>query len=173
MSTSSALSTSMWRDGTQVDGRSGLETRAPMAHPIALIVDDDADFRDALAEVLRSEGCHVVEAANGEEAIAVLDSLTPEVILLDLIMPVLNGWSLFAEIEGRPELKGVPVVFMSGVPQMAPGGGSLVLKKPFDLPTILTLLDGVRCGPASSEFRLKSAGRTMSAYRSGDSRGRN
>src|ERR1700722_9735703 len=138
-----------------------------MSHPIALIVDDDADFRGTLADVLRAEGCHVVEAANGDEAIAVLDSLTPDVILLDLIMPVMNGWSLFTEIEGRPELRAVPVVFMSGVPQMAPGGGSLVLKKPFDLPTLLKLLDGVRCGPASSEFRLKSTGRTMSDERWG------
>jgi CheY-like chemotaxis protein len=143
-----------------------------MSHPIVLIVDDDRDFREALAEILREDGCHVVEASNGEEAIHVLDSLTPELILVDLIMPILNGWSLFALIEARPELKDVPVAFMSGAPQMAPGGGSLVLKKPFDLPTLMALLDGVRRAPASSEIRLKTAGRTTPTYRWGDSKRR-
>jgi CheY-like chemotaxis protein len=137
-----------------------------MDHPIALIVDDDEDFRVALAEILRDDGCHVVEAANGQDAISVLDAVTPDVIVVDLIMPVMNGWALFAAIEARPELRSVPVAFMSGVPQMAPGGASLILKKPFDLPTLLTLLDAVGHGPASSEIRLKAQSRTAGGYRS-------
>jgi two-component system, cell cycle response regulator len=136
-----------------------------MSQPIVLVVDDDWDFRGTLAEILRDDGCHVLEASNGEEAIHVLDSLTPDLILVDLIMPVYNGWSLFAWIEGRAELRDVPVVFMSGVPQMAPGGGSLVLKKPFDLPTLMALLDGVGHAPASSEIRLKAVSRTTPTYR--------
>jgi CheY-like chemotaxis protein len=136
-----------------------------MSYPVVLIVDDDVDFRETLAEILRDESCHALEAANGEEAIQILDSLTPDLILVDLIMPVHNGWSLFAWIEGRPELRDVPVAFMSGSPQMAPGGGSLVLKKPFDLPTLLTLLEGVRHAPTSSEIRLKAVPRAAPAYR--------
>jgi len=126
-------------------------------HPIVLLVDDDADFRCVLAEVLRDEGCHVVEAADGEEALTVLASVTPHVILLDLIMPVINGWSLFARLGQRPELQDVPVAFLSAVPQMAPGGGALVLKKPLDLPGLLQLVDAVRHDPTSSEIRLKTA----------------
>jgi CheY-like chemotaxis protein len=144
-----------------------------MQPPIVLIVDDDSDFRSILAEVLREEGYRIVEATNGEEAIHVLDSLTPDLILADLIMPVVNGWSLFARIQARPELRDVPVAFLSAVPQMAPGGGSLVLKKPLDLPSLLTLLDAVRPEPRSNEIPLKAAPRTAAAYRLRDPKRRN
>jgi CheY-like chemotaxis protein len=111
-------------------------------HPqVVLIVDDDADFRGVLADVLRDEGYRILDAANGEEALRVLDAVKPDVIVVDLLMPVLNGWSLFAAIEARTDLRSVPVVFLSAVPQMAPGGGSLVLRKPLDLPNLLSLLD--------------------------------
>jgi CheY-like chemotaxis protein len=130
-----------------------------------LIVDDDADFRTVLSDVLMDEGYTIVDAANGQEALRVLDSLIPDVIVVDLLMPVLNGWSLFAEIEARPNLRNVPVVFLSGVPQMAPGGGSLVLKKPLDLANLLSLLDALRPVPPLSEIRLKGAPRTIPVYR--------
>jgi CheY-like chemotaxis protein len=121
-----------------------------MHHPIVLIVDDDADFRDTLAEVLRDEGHCIIEAGNGEEAIHILDSLKPDLVLLDLIMPVVDGWSLFDTIRARRELREVPIAFLSGVPSLAPPGGSLVLKKPLDLPGLLALIETVRSsGPTS------------------------
>jgi CheY-like chemotaxis protein len=136
-----------------------------MQLPIALIVDDDSDFRSVLGEVLVDEGYRIVEASNGSEALEVLDSLKPDVILVDLLMPVMNGWSLFAAIEARNELRSMPVVFLSAVPHMAPGGGSLVVKKPLDLPALMTLLDALRPEPSSSEMRLKAAPRTAPTYR--------
>jgi CheY-like chemotaxis protein len=136
----------------------------------ALIVDDDSDFRNALGEVLSDEGYRVLEASNGHEALAILDSVKPDVILIDLIMPEMNGWSLFAVIETRLELQTVPVVFLSAVPHMAPGGGSLVLKKPLDLPTLMALLDALRLEPSSSEMRLKTCPRTAPSYRQSDSK---
>jgi CheY-like chemotaxis protein len=132
---------------------------------IVLIVDDDADFRSVLADVLHVEGYRTVDAANGEEALRVLDSLKPDVMVVDLLMPVLNGWSLFAAIEERSELRNVPVVFLSAVPQMAPGGGSLVLAKPLNLHTLLELFDALRPVPPSSEIRLKGVPRTSPEYR--------
>jgi CheY-like chemotaxis protein len=133
--------------------------------PIALLVDDDADFRSVLGEVLEGEGYWIVQAANGREAMKVLSSLKPDVILIDLLMPVMNGWSLFAAIEERPELLTVPVVFLSALPHMAPGGGSLILKKPLDLPALMKLLDALGPGASPSEMRLKAAPRTAPAYR--------
>jgi CheY-like chemotaxis protein len=133
-----------------------------MTLPIAFIVDDDDDFREVLREVLHEEGYDVVEASNGAEAIAVLDTVTPDVMLIDLLMPVMNGWALFATVEGRPDLRSVPVVFLSAVPQMAPPGGSLILKKPLDLPGLTTLLNALRRAPASGEIAIKSAPRLPS-----------
>jgi CheY-like chemotaxis protein len=141
-----------------------------MTHPIAFIVDDDPDFRGALAEVLEDEGYRTVGAENGEVALRLLDSLKPDVILIDLLMPVMNGWSPFATIERRRELRAVPVVFLSAIPQMAPGGGSLILKKPLDLPNLLTLLEALRPAPSSSEFRLQAAPRVAPDYRQGGSK---
>jgi CheY-like chemotaxis protein len=141
-------------------------------HPIVLVVDDDADFRCLLGELLHEEGYHIVEAANGEEAIEVLDSLRPDVILADLVMPVVNGWSLFATIESRPELRDTPVVFLSALPQMAPAGGSLVLKKPLDLPNLLALLNALRPDPTSSTIPIQTAHRTRPGYRLNTSRRR-
>jgi CheY-like chemotaxis protein len=122
----------------------------------ALVVDDDLDFRNALGEVLHDEGCRVMKASDGNEALTVLKSVIPDVILIDLIMPGMDGWSLFASIEQRHDLESVPVVFLSGVPNLAPGGGSLVLKKPLDLPALMKLLDALRLDPSSSEMRLKA-----------------
>jgi CheY-like chemotaxis protein len=136
-----------------------------MTPPIVLLVDDDSDFRSVLGEILRDEGCHVEEAADGEEALHMLESIVPDLLMVDLMMPVLNGWSLFAAIEGRPELRDVTVVFLTGVPQMAPAGGSLVLKKPLDLPALMALLDTVRAESPRSEMRLKAAPRSYPAYR--------
>ena len=132
---------------------------------IVLLVDDDADFRGVLADLLRDEGYRTVDAENGEEALRVLDSLKPDVIIIDLIMPVVNGWALFDAIEKRSNLHDVPLVFLSAVPQMSPGGGSLVLKKPLNLSSLLTLLNALRPLPPSSEIRLKAASRTVPSYR--------
>jgi two-component system, OmpR family, response regulator MprA len=136
--------------------------------PIALVVDDDEDFRSALGEVLGDEGYRVIEAAHGSAAVHILGSVRPDVIFIDLLMPVMNGWSLFAAIEDRSDLRAVPVVFLSAVPHMAPGGGSLVLKKPLDLPALITLLEAVRLEPSPKEIRLKTTPRTTPHYRTAD-----
>jgi CheY-like chemotaxis protein len=122
-----------------------------MRMPVVLVVDDDADFRTVLVEVLRDEGCKSLEAANGEDALHMLELLTPDAIIVDLMMPVMNGWSLFAAIQERPHLRGVRVAFLSAIARMVPAGAALVLKKPLNLPSLLKLLDTVRLGSDNSE----------------------
>ena len=108
-----------------------------------LIVDDDADFRNVLSEVLRQEGCTVIEASNGRDALALLGDLTPDLIFVDLMMPVMNGWQLVDEFERDPRLAQVPVAVLSAVARMGPLGSRRVLYKPIDLPNLLGLLDAV------------------------------
>jgi CheY-like chemotaxis protein len=127
-----------------------------MHAPVVLLVDDDVDFRTVLTEVLADEGCRVLQAGNGREALCVLDGVTPDVILMDLIMPVDNGWSLFAAIEERRELREVPVAFLTAIPRMAPRGGSLILKKPLDLSSLMRVLHLVHPTHPESESRLKA-----------------
>ncbi len=107
------------------------------------IVDDDGDFRAVLAELLRGEGCKVYEAENGELALRMLRVVLPDLVFLDLVMPVKDGWTLLAEMRARPELRHVPVAVLSAVPDAGPFPGARVLKKPITLPVLLELLDEV------------------------------
>src|SRR5687768_12107285 len=83
--------------------------------PLVMVVDDDADIREAVADVLSDEGYPVELASNGREALNVLSAgaFRPNLILLDLMMPELDGWGLMAELEKRPELSAIPVVVFS------------------------------------------------------------
>ena len=135
-----------------------------MRPPIALLVDDDGDFRALFAEVLQEEGYRVVQAADGVQAVGMLESLVPDVMVIDLLMPVMNGWVLFAALDRRPELRAVPVVFLSAVPERAPRGGSLVVGKPLDLASLTTLLDALRPAPMSGEIPLETSPHIVRVY---------
>ncbi|MBC8133579.1 MAG: response regulator [Deltaproteobacteria bacterium] len=80
-----------------------------------LLIDDDEDLRDSMTEALQGAGFVVSSAANGRDA---LDQLTaekdlPDVILLDLLMPVMNGWQFCDERKRNPKLADIPVIVMS------------------------------------------------------------
>ncbi len=79
-----------------------------------LIVDDDPDIRDAVGECLRYEGYDVHSAADGRDALDRLEfGLKPDVILLDLMMPKLNGFDVLQALQSRPDWKRIPVVVVS------------------------------------------------------------
>ena len=82
-----------------------------------LIVEDEAAVRGMFRQILVEAGHEVREAANGKEALEVLDAgWRPDLILLDLLMPVMNGWQLRAAQRERPDLRDIPVVLVSGSP---------------------------------------------------------
>jgi CheY-like chemotaxis protein len=108
------------------------------------IVEDEADIRDTLADILESEGYAIAAAANGREALDKLSvSAPPKVILLDLLMPVMNGLEFRLEQSLRPGIAGVPVVLMSAdyqTQQKAEKMGVAHLRKPLDLDCLVTTL---------------------------------
>ena len=109
-----------------------------------LIVDNDADFRAVLREVLEDEGCAVSEAADGKRALDMLRSTAlPHLILLDLMMPVMNGWDFHAEMQKDPSLAAIPVEVLSAVGRMRPFGAMHELHKPIDLPNLMGLLHAI------------------------------
>ena len=80
-----------------------------------LIVEDDAIAREGLGFVLRRVGYETILAANGAEALAYLESgIRPDLVLLDTLMPVLDGWQFLAKLKGLP-LPPVPILVMSSV----------------------------------------------------------
>lgn len=80
--------------------------------PVALVVDDNQDMLDFLKDGL-SAAFHVVTALNGEKALEMLDTLRPDIILTDLMMPGMDGNELCRRIKSDPELAGIPIVVLS------------------------------------------------------------
>jgi len=104
-----------------------------------LIVEDHEDMRDALVEILRLEGYEVYWAADGRQALGEAKLHRPDVILLDLMMPEMNGWQFRAEQLKDPDLAEVPVIVMSAYASDMDAAASL--PKPF---LIEDMIDTVR-----------------------------
>jgi CheY-like chemotaxis protein len=79
-----------------------------------LVVEDDPDQRELLASRLRSGGCEVVEAANGRLALKALEDFVPDLILLDLVMPEMDGFEFLSALRDHSELRDATVVVISG-----------------------------------------------------------
>ncbi len=78
-----------------------------------LVVDDDDDFREALCEVLSEAGYPVEQAADGEQALARMTGEVPGIVLLDLKMPVLDGWGVVERMRKDPRTAHVPILILS------------------------------------------------------------
>jgi PAS domain S-box-containing protein len=112
-----------------------------------LVVDDEATIRDFVSDLLRDEGYAVQSATNGREALDLLSSWRSDAILLDLMMPVMDGATFLAHREEDPELTSIPVIVMSANRdarmQIRPFSVASVVQKPFDVATLLTLVGGL------------------------------
>jgi two-component system alkaline phosphatase synthesis response regulator PhoP len=78
-----------------------------------LIAEDERDIRDLVAFTLRFAGYEVVAAANGEEAVALAPKENPDLILMDVRMPRMTGYEACRVLKANPEMKDIPVVFLS------------------------------------------------------------
>ena len=82
-----------------------------------LVVDDDPDLREFLRLMLTSLGFEVTSAANGQEALDDMEGHDPDLILLDMKMPVMNGWEFCRALEGRDTHP--PIVVLTAAPDPA------------------------------------------------------
>jgi CheY-like chemotaxis protein len=82
--------------------------------PLVLLVDDSEDNRDLYTQYLRHKGCRVAEATDGKSGIAQARSLLPDVIVMDLSLPVVDGWAATATLKKDPRTKSIPVVALTG-----------------------------------------------------------
>jgi CheY-like chemotaxis protein len=112
-----------------------------------LIIDDEEGFRDGMVDLLEMEGYSVRAARNAVEAVPLLPEFRPDIILLDLGMPLLDGESFLRSIHGLPAARTVPIVLISGrdeLPSIASrSGATAYLQKPFEAPQLLALLERV------------------------------
>jgi CheY-like chemotaxis protein len=113
--------------------------------PSVLVVDDDDAIREVLAEVLRDEGYRVAAAGNGEQALRELrEHGNPDLMLLDLMMPVMSGWELLEILQGNTDLSHIPVVIVSA---MSAPGVCEHLAKPIDLERLLATVSRLTASP--------------------------
>lgn len=82
--------------------------------PLVMIVDDYPDAREMYSEYLTFAGYRVVEAANGVEAIEKAEALLPSVILMDLSMPVMDGWEATRRLKAASKTRRIPVIALTG-----------------------------------------------------------
>ena len=107
------------------------------AKPCVLVTDDNEDLRLLCQMHLRMAGFRVCEAANGSEAIDVARRESPDLILLDLMMPVMDGWQCLDELKADPELRDIPVFIITGKNQQQDqeralaSGADAFIPKPF------------------------------------------
>jgi len=103
-----------------------------------LIVDDEVAILEALTDILSVEGYEVDTAANGAEALEHVGKARPDLILLDLMMPVMDGQEMLRRLKEDPNLRAIPVVVMSaGRVSKSELHGSRFLAKPFELDDLL------------------------------------
>jgi CheY-like chemotaxis protein len=116
---------------------------AAAPHCPVLIVEDDADLREMMAQLLTLEGYGTATASNGREALRLLhEAEVPKVILLDLMMPVMDGWEFRRQQRADPSIAELPVIVLSALdPNRASNlAASAFLKKPLDFDRLLQLV---------------------------------
>src|SRR5262245_50539129 len=92
------------------DGRDGDPKAGDRTRPLILIVDDSADTREMYSEVFRDSGLRVVLAANGEDAVGTVSAVKPDLVIMDLAMPVLDGWEATRRIKAQPDTRHIRVI---------------------------------------------------------------
>src|SRR5207245_11759087 len=80
---------------------------------LVMIVDDDPNARDLLAATVRREGYRVIEATDGETALALAREWHPDVVTLDVLMPRMDGWAVLTALKSDPELAEIPVIIVT------------------------------------------------------------
>jgi len=108
-----------------------------------LVVEDDRDIRESLVLLLTAEGRAVKVAGNGREALDVLRASPPPcLILLDLMMPVMDGRQFLQEKDGDAALSGIPVCVLTAGAPVAPAPSIVsTVRKPINIPHLLGIVD--------------------------------
>jgi CheY-like chemotaxis protein len=120
-----------------------VEAGGPASAAAVLVVDDDPQVRDLLGAMLSREGYRVLHAANGREAMARARKELPAAILLDIMMPQVDGWTVLSELKEDEKLASIPVIIVSMLDERPLGlslGAAEFLTKPVDRGKLMATL---------------------------------
>jgi CheY-like chemotaxis protein len=117
-----------------------------MAQKTVLLAEDDVEIRDILQDLLEAEGYDVVPASHGKQALEFLEGVRggklPDLMVLDMMMPLVDGGQVLATMKSDPVLSSVPVVVLSAVARERPAGASAFLRKPIPLQKLFDTIRG-------------------------------
>ncbi len=112
---------------------------------LVLIVEDEQPIREVIAEALEDHGFRAVPAANGAEALQMLDAVQPDVMVLDLLMPVMHGWAFMESYIEKTDGRLIPIVVVSVNPALPRSFNRLgvrsVVAKPFDVEALVDAVE--------------------------------
>jgi CheY-like chemotaxis protein len=122
--------------------------------PTVLVVDDEFGIVDVLETILTDEGYRVLTACNGKQGLARLAAETPDVVLLDFMMPILGGAEVLRAMAAEPAYQGIPVIMMSSLEESMIAkkctGYIAYLHKPFRATAVLSTIARVLSGRANA-----------------------
>ena len=129
---------------------------------LILIADDDPGIRFAVSDYLEIIGYSVISAANGKEALSLLDQYHPHLLISDIKMPIIDGYELVKQIRKKPEFRIVPVIFLTQQNSTQArikgytSGCDLYLPKPFEMDELAAIIRSLleRSQAIQSEWRL-------------------
>jgi two-component system, cell cycle response regulator DivK len=81
--------------------------------PKVLLIEDNEENRDALSRHLRRRGYEVPIAVDGQEGVDVARAETPDLILMDMSLPILDGWQATRQLKAAPETRGIPIIALT------------------------------------------------------------
>src|ERR687891_218819 len=130
----------------QAQRRGGSKRVADVDRKRVLVIDDDLPLRGMLAAALRQHGFQVLLAGDGAEGQRALKIHNPDVVLLDLAMPDVNGWDFLQRLRETGQLGKTPIIVVSAHLRIDPQailqmGVSAILPKPFNLNELIDLID--------------------------------
>jgi CheY-like chemotaxis protein len=117
-----------------------------------LVTDDDDDIREFLCDLLATEGYQTEEASSGRQAVEKANQVKPDLVLLDIMMPEMDGYEVCEQLKGDPATRDIPVVMVTVKNDIADISRSLVagasgfIVKPFDSESLLQMVEMVLTG---------------------------
>jgi len=113
---------------------------------VVLIVEDDADFARTELEIARERGFKGIVALRGDTGLALAREFRPDAIVLDMSLPVLDGWTVLDRLKRHPSTRHIPVHIVSGVDEAQPAlmaGAAAVVKKPASIEVLQAVFGGI------------------------------
>lgn len=115
-----------------------------------LIVEDDEFFRDLLKKKLLSLGFNILEAANGEDGVEQTKQKKPDLIILDLLLPNIDGFEVLSKVKANADTSLIPIIIVSNLGQQEDverglklGAADYLIKSQFDIESIVAKIKGV------------------------------